>query len=298
MNPINIHPIYRLSDKCPQYARGMNEKEKFILLQLQEQYCKRFDYCNQGTMYPSVEITIKDKHMPNFINKIFYQAFGDCSISEVYMSKIGKNNKDYDSRTKFKKYTWTMDKQSAKDFFSIFDETLIQPKLDKVWVHLTKQKNIFRSLTDREIHNLFHSKRVGIKEKTFERIEQEMLKGLGDLATCTWRRIAILFGNSKDRYLPYNMRLEYFENVNPITKTGVLKLNFFYQTYLNGTPLGILPSDKKRKECEGEKKEEPNKRTNTSVDTTFNNFTGFYWEDPKDEDFEQLLQEIKRLPGH
>ena len=55
------------------------------------------------------------------------------------------------------------------------------------------------------------------------------------------------------------MKLEYFENVNPCTEEGILKLSFNYQTYSNGKPLGILVTDKiamKKNELERQKKRE------------------------------------------
>ena len=288
----------KLSDKCPEYAKNMNHKQRYLLIKLMEQYCKRFDWSIQGSFYPYVEIQVKDKYMQDMI-KIFNEGFGKAENSNVFMNRVGKDKKGYDCRTKFNKYEWSLDKEKAEKFFSIFDENIIQPKVEKVWVHLKMQKSIFRSLTDEEINILYHTDDEQLSEKIFEKIEEGMTGGMEGLV-CAWRRIQVLFGTSlRNKRKIDCMRLEYFENVNPISKTGVLKLNFTYQTYLNGVPLGIFPTDntdntdktgktetKKRKNCE--------KTNQVSANL-------LEWIDPSQPEQKtqkELWEVISKTPGH
>eukprot|EP01091_Cochliopodium_minus_P007234 TRINITY_DN1714_c0_g1_i10.p1 TRINITY_DN1714_c0_g1~~TRINITY_DN1714_c0_g1_i10.p1 ORF type:complete len:248 (-),score=81.98 TRINITY_DN1714_c0_g1_i10:1603-2346(-) len=177
--------------------------------------------------------------------KIFNNGFGNAVNSQALMSRVGKDRKGYDCRTKFNKYAWSLDKNKSEEFFSIFDKDIIQPKVEKVWVHQKMQKKMFRSLTDEEINNIYHTNDEKLSEKTFFEVEDGMLGGMREMATCTWRRIQVLFGTSlRNKRKLDCLKLEYFENVNPISETGVLRLSFSYQTYLNGVPLGIFPTDK------------------------------------------------------
>lgn len=291
LSPSIINKL-KLSEKCPEYAKKMNVSDRYIILKLLEQYCKRFDWCLNGANYPYANIEVEDSMMKN-LKEIFSEAFGKCEKSKTFMNKLDKNKREYDNRKKFTKYTWILDKKDAINFFSIFDENIIQPKVEKAWVHLTKQKKIFRSLKDEEIKKVYHQKDQSVSSDTQRNIEKEFLVGLNDEAFCTWRHISVLFGNSRSRHLLYHMRLEYFKNVNPISETGLLKLNFTYQTFLNGLALGILPSDKRKIE-EEEKLMEKRKKQNINQAVVVENkpLLDLDLNKPEDRHFWELVQKL------
>lgn len=248
--PENLMKKLIISKNAPEYAKNLKDYDKLLLLSLQECYCERFVFGICGGFYPSVEIDVDDSSMDNLVN-IFSNTFGKCKKSSIFKSSKKEIYRDF---AKYEKLSWMIDKERAIEFFSIFDEGVIQPKIEKIWIHQLNNVSNYCNLSDEEIYNIYHSPDEDLNRREFQKVEKKLIGDKESNSVTSmieiqtfYRRIQVVFGAVSGRSLQYYMKLDYLKNVHPITSRGVLKLSFFYRSYYNGKSLTILPHEKMKK---------------------------------------------------
>jgi hypothetical protein len=240
--------ILELDQNNPLYLNvaELMDTTQFVLLQAIEGVGERMCWGLAGYNNPFVELNVADHMLQDLVNN-----FG----LEKKFSLDSQNSQNRHLRKQeYEKYTYTFDERGTCNLFSVFKNCKLPTQY--AILQSKKQPGIWQSLTLEEIKSVYgddvkYNASCINRRALIERFQQTRLSELKEEhREVTIHRMNMKFGedNQKRRLLPFSLEMKIILGVGRFTQSGKLRLNFFYDTWINGNLVGFLALRKRGKD--------------------------------------------------
>lgn len=226
--------LIELNDSCPEYSKKFTYSTKYVLMDIFEEYMSRFCFGIQGYRNPTVEVHYHQGAMNSFKEHFPFKYKEGKGTLNTQKKELNKRE--------FKKFTWKIGEKELNEFFCIFKN--ISPICQRVIIQSSKRPGIWRDFTKEEINSVYGNNQNW--ENNLASIKKDFVTNFLQFLPENDRgndihRIWVKFGDClTDRRLSdFCFKITMIEEVGKLTKKGILKFSFFYDTYLNGNLVGL-----------------------------------------------------------